>query len=94
MMSPTELTPTELAQAPATAGDPKAACVRSLRLMADGDLREFEALIHPEATNREAANEPMAARGGGPAAFYATAVWLRRAFSDLPLGHPRGSGGR
>jgi predicted ester cyclase len=25
----------------------------------------------------------MAARGSGPAAFYATAQWLRRAFSDL-----------
>jgi len=34
--------------------DPKAVCVRSLRIMADGDLREFEALIHPEAANREA----------------------------------------
>jgi predicted ester cyclase len=51
--------------------------------MADGDLPEFEALIHPEATNREAANEPMAARGRGPAAGYATALWLRGAFSDL-----------
>ena len=51
--------------------------------MADGDLREFEAVIHPKAVNREAAREPMASRGMGPAAFYATALWLRGAFSDL-----------
>ena len=82
-MSPTEPAPTGLAQSPATADDPKAVCVRSLQIMADGDLREFEDLIHPEAANREAADEPMAARGRGPAAFYATALWLRGAFSDL-----------
>src|SRR5215470_333099 len=82
-MSPTEPTPTSLAQNPATAVDAKALCVRSVQIMADGDLREFEALFHPEATNREAADEPMAARGRGPAAFYATALWLRGAFSDL-----------
>lgn len=82
-MSPTEPAPTWLAQSPATAEDPKAVCVRSLQIMADGDLREFEDLIHPEAANREASDEPIAARGRGPAAFYATALWLRGAFSDL-----------
>lgn len=84
-MPPAELTPAwpQQGQNPATADDQKAVCVRSLHLMADGDLREFEALIHPEATNREAAHEPMAARGSGPAAYYATALWLRGAFSDL-----------
>jgi predicted ester cyclase len=51
--------------------------------MADGDLREFEAVIHPKAVNREAAQEPMASRGMRPAAFYAPALWLRGAFSDL-----------
>jgi hypothetical protein len=40
--------------------------------MTDGDLREFEAVIHPKAVNREAAREPMASRGMGPAAWYAT----------------------
>ncbi len=82
-MSPTEPTPTLLARRPATADDPKTLCVRSIQMMADGDLLEFEALIHPEATNREAAREPIAARGRGPTAFYATALWLRGAFSDL-----------
>ena len=82
-MLPTEPTPASLGQNPATADGPKAVCVRSLRIMADGDLREFEALIHPEAVNREAAHEPMASRGKGPAAFYASALWLRGAFSDL-----------
>jgi predicted ester cyclase len=83
VMSPTESAPTGLAQTPTTADDPKAVCVRSLQIMADGDLRDFETMIHPEATNREAAREPMASRGKGPAAFYATALWLRGAFSDL-----------
>ena len=75
--------PTGIAQAPATADDPKALCARSLHMMADGDLRDFEALIHPDTANREAAREPMTARGWGPAAYYATALWLRGAFSDL-----------
>jgi predicted ester cyclase len=83
VMSPTESAPTGLAQTPTPADDPKAVCVRSLQIMADGDLRDFETMIHPEATNREAAREPMASRGKGPAAFYATALWLRGAFSDL-----------
>jgi predicted ester cyclase len=83
MTSPAQPAPTRLAQRPATADDSKAVGVRSLRIMADGDLGEFEALIHPEAVNREAADEPMAARGKGPAAYYATALWLRGAFSDL-----------
>ena len=82
-MSPTEPTPTPLAGNPATADDPRAVCVRSLHIMANGGLRDFEALVHPEAINREAATEPVAARGKGPAAFYATALWLRGAFSDL-----------
>ena len=60
----------------------KAACVRSLEIMADGDLTHFAALIHPQAVNREAAG-PRASRGPGPAAFHATALWLRGAFSGL-----------
>jgi hypothetical protein len=61
-MSPTEPAPTRIASRPATADDPKAVCVRILQIMADGDLGEFGALIHPEAVNREAAREPMPAR--------------------------------
>jgi predicted ester cyclase len=72
-----------ITQNQAPADDPRAMCARSVQIMADGDLREFEAVIHPEAVNREAVHEPAAARGNGPAAFYATALWLRGAFSDL-----------
>jgi predicted ester cyclase len=82
-MSSAEPPATQVAQHLVAAGDPKAVCIRSIHIMADGDLRDFEAVIHLKATIREAADEPMAARGRGPAAFYATALWLRGAFSDL-----------
>jgi predicted ester cyclase len=62
--------------------DLRVACVRSLEIMADGNLADFEAVVHPEAINREASGPP-ATRGTGPAAFHATAVWLRGAFSEL-----------
>jgi predicted ester cyclase len=81
-MSSQELTSPGIAQ-PTAPSDPKAVCVRSIHIMGDGDLGDFEAVIHPQAANREAANEPVKARGRGPAAFYATALWLRGAFSDL-----------
>ena len=57
--------------------------VRSLRAMAEGDSRAFEDLVHPDAFNREAINEPPACRRRGPAAFAATAEWLREAWSDI-----------
>jgi predicted ester cyclase len=74
---------TSPAQTPPTTHDPTAMCVRSIHIMADGDLADFQAVIHPDAANREAAHEPMAARGRGPAAFHASSLWLRGAFSDL-----------
>ena len=61
----------------------KTLCERSIALMADGTLEEFRTVVHPEATNREAVDEPPAARGKGPEAFYATALWLREAYADL-----------
>ena len=82
-MSPTEPAPTWLAQSPATAEGLEAVCVAASRSWPTGISASSRDLIHPEAANREAADEPMAARGGGPAAFYATALWLRGAFSDL-----------
>lgn len=85
-MTPTEPATASLTQNPQhqeTADDAKAVCVRSLHAMANGDLGKFEDVFHPAATNREAGDEPKAARGQGPAAFFATAVWLRKAFSDL-----------
>lgn len=48
-----------------------------------GSLADLRAVIHPEATNREAIAEPPATRGRGPEAFHATGEWLREAFSDL-----------
>jgi predicted ester cyclase len=56
---------------------------RSLQIMADGTRANFDEIVHPEAVNREAISEPPAARGRGPDAFWATALWLRRAFADL-----------
>jgi predicted ester cyclase len=58
-------------------------CVRSMTIMASGDLDELTRVVHPEAVNREAKDEPPSCRGRGPAAFAATARWLRAAFADL-----------
>jgi predicted ester cyclase len=58
-------------------------CVRSMNLMVAGDLEELAEVVHPEATNREAKDEPPECRGRGPAAFAATARWLRAPFADL-----------
>ena len=63
--------------------DVKELCVRSINIMADGNLDDFEAVVHPDARNREAVDEPPATRGLGPAAWYATALWLRGAYADL-----------
>jgi predicted ester cyclase len=60
-----------------------ALCVRSLHLMAEGSREDFEQVLHPEAVNREAAVEPPPSRQLGPAGFWATAQWLRAAFSGL-----------
>src|SRR6478672_9109160 len=61
----------------------KAICARSMQIMVDGDMSDFEEVLHPDALNREADAEPPACRGTGPAAFYATALWLREAHDDL-----------
>lgn len=57
--------------------------VRSMQIMADGTAADFAQVVHPDAHNREAVDEPPDCRGRGPAAFLATARWLRDAFSDL-----------
>ncbi|WP_217991140.1 ester cyclase [Mobilicoccus massiliensis] len=51
--------------------------------MAIGDQAALATLIHPEATNREAIDEPADCRVQGPAAFTATSQWLRQAWSDI-----------
>ena len=63
--------------------DVTAVALASLHAMGSGTLTEFHSLYTPDAVNREAINEPPDTRGGGPAAMYATARWLRHAFADL-----------
>ncbi|MBU3060126.1 ester cyclase [Nocardia sp. NEAU-G5] len=57
--------------------------VRSLEIMGAGERADFDAVYHPRARNREARREPLACREPGPAGFYATALWLRGAFSGI-----------
>jgi len=66
-----------------TRTDAKELCIRATRIMADGTFKDFEAVVHPDARNREDVDEPPATRGRGPSAFYATALWLRDAYADL-----------
>jgi len=66
-----------------TTTHPKALGIRSIEVMRDGDLADMAAVVHPDAWNRESKDEPPACRGRGPAAFYATALWLRGMFDDL-----------
>ena len=63
--------------------DAKAIALRSIAIMADGTIEDFDEVVHPEFLNHEQHDEPPASRGRGPAAFYATALWLRAAFADL-----------
>ena len=63
--------------------DVKSLAVRSIEMMGAGTRAEFEAVVHPDAINREGKVEPPAARGTGPDAYYATALWLRTAYADL-----------
>jgi predicted ester cyclase len=48
-----------------------------------GDFELALTNVTPDFVNHRSATEPLAARGTGPAALKATAVWLRRAFSDI-----------
>jgi predicted ester cyclase len=57
--------------------------IRSMHLMRSGSLGDLETVYTPDAVNRESKDEPPDTRGVGPSAMYATALWLRGAFSDL-----------
>ena len=57
--------------------------VASIKAMESLELEPHLAITHPEAVNREAANEPLDCRGAGPAAFQATARWLHGFASDI-----------
>ena len=66
--------------------DPNAETValRQLELMASGTLGDFETVVHRDAVNHEAKDEPPECRQAyGPAAVHATARWLQHAFADL-----------
>jgi ketosteroid isomerase-like protein len=62
--------------------DPEELARRHFDAMTSGSLDELRAVVHPEATNREATIEPPACRGRGPDAWHATAAWLRTMSSD------------
>jgi predicted ester cyclase len=63
--------------------DDKRTAIRSMHLMASGDLADMAEVYTADTVNRESKDEPPDTRGGGPAAMYATARWLRGAFSEL-----------
>lgn len=64
--------------------DPVSTAVRAMTAIGSGTRADVEAVTHPDNVNREAINEPPACRGrGGPDATWATAIWLRAAFSNL-----------
>jgi predicted ester cyclase len=65
-----------------TIDDPGTA-VASLHAMGSGTLADLAAVYAADCINREARDEPPDTRGVGPTAMYATARWLRSAFSDL-----------
>jgi predicted ester cyclase len=57
--------------------------IDSMLIMTCGTMADFERIVHPNAINREAIDEPPASREPGPKGFYATALWLQEAFGDL-----------
>ena len=63
--------------------DAKLTAINSIHLMASGTLADLQAVYTADAVNREAKDEPPDTRGAGPSALYATAQWLRGAFSEL-----------
>lgn len=63
--------------------DDKTTAIESIHLMASGDLADMQAVYTADVINRESKDEPPDTRSGGPAAMFATARWLRSAFSEL-----------
>jgi predicted ester cyclase len=61
----------------------KAIGLRSIEIMGNGSYADFEAVCHAHFVNHEAKDEPPETRSYGPAAAFATALWLRHAFADL-----------
>ena len=66
-MSPAEPTPARPAQKPAAPDDPKAMSVHLIHLMADGDLPDFETVVHRDGpTGRHTRSQWQPAAGGMP----------------------------
>lgn len=53
------------------------------RVIEAGDLALADANVTAGFVNHRSVHEPLRARGRGPDALRATAVWLRRAFGDI-----------
>jgi predicted ester cyclase len=53
------------------------------RILESGELDLADTNVPAEFVNHRAAHEPLPARGRGPDVLRATAIWLRRAFSDM-----------
>ena len=71
------------ANPPVVSTDAQSIAVRSIHIMATGSRADFDAVIHPQAVDRENNVQPPPSRVPGPAGFYSTALWLRAAFADL-----------
>src|SRR5689334_21242235 len=67
----------------AVSADPIAVAVRSIHAMARGDRADFDAIYHPQAVDHVNVVQPPSSRVAAPAGFYATALWLRAAYTDL-----------
>ena len=63
--------------------DDATVAIAALHAMGSGTPADFRALYTSDVINRESEAEPPDTRGSGPEAMYATARWLRTAFSDL-----------
>jgi len=68
---------------PAPSEQVKSLAVRAMEIMSNGSRADFDSVVHTGAVNRESMSEPPRTRGRGPDAFYASAVWLRAAFTEL-----------
>lgn len=62
---------------------PTQAAIASIKAMEGPDIETIRAVVHPEAINREAVDEPLAARTPGPDGFLATSAWLHSFCSDI-----------
>jgi hypothetical protein len=69
--------------------DAKELCVRATHIMADGTLEDFEAVVHPDARNREDVDEPPASRGRGPLGLLRHRALAAQRLRRVALGYSR-----